>query len=133
MRIKVVTPERVLFDDEVTEAIIDTKSGQITVLPHHIPLISIIQAGEVLLRKGEEEIPLVLSGGVLEVGTEGVTILADTAEHVKEVDLERAQKAIEHAEELMKDKKFNVAEYATLQANLAKHRARLRSSKKWKK
>ena len=144
MRLKIVSPERVLFDDEVHEVIMNTKQGQITVLPNHVPLISILTPGEVLIRKeasestqegstGAGEIPLVISGGFVEVAKNQVVILADTAEHIQELDLERAQKAIDLAEQLLKDKKFDVKEYESMQYNLKKHRSRVSAFTKWRK
>ena len=144
IRLKIVSPERVLFDDEVNEVVMNTKQGQITVLPNHVPLISILTPGEVLIRKeadlstqkgstGAGDIPLVISGGFVEVVKNQVVILADTAEHIQELDLERAQKAIELAEQLLKDKKFDVKEYESMQYNLKKHRSRVSAFTKWRK
>lgn len=143
-QLKIVSPERVLFDDEVDEVILNTKLGQITVLPRHIPMISILKAGEVLIRKSGEskehagaagagEIPLVISGGFVEISRDRVVILADTAEHIQELDLERAQKAVELAEKLLKEKQFDVTEYDSMQYNLQKHQARVSVFTKWKK
>ncbi|RLC74963.1 MAG: ATP synthase F1 subunit epsilon, partial [Chloroflexi bacterium] len=92
MKLKIVSPERVLFDDEVNEVVMNAKAGQITILPNHVPLVSILVAGDVLIRKYEDvsteegsggvgEIPLVISGGFVEVAQNQVVILADTAEH----------------------------------------------------
>jgi F-type H+-transporting ATPase subunit epsilon len=133
MRLKVVSPERILFDDEVREFVIDTKSGQITVLPNHIPLVTILKAGEVLIRKEGKETPLVISGGVLELTQKQAVVLADTAEHVSELDVERAQRAVDLAKKLMAEKKFDLYEYETLRANLSKHQARVSAFTKWRR
>ncbi len=133
MQLKVVTPERILFEGDVNELVIDTKSGQITVFPNHQAMVTILKAGEAIIRTGEEERPLVLSGGILEVAQNKAVILADTAEHVNELDLERAKQAVELAEKLIVEKKFEPHEYEALQANLAKHKSRYTAATKWRK
>lgn len=142
MRLKIVSPERVMFDDDVNEVVVNTKQGQITVMPNHVPLVSILIAGDILIRKeegsqegteGVGDIPLVISGGFIEVVKNQVVILADTAEHVKELDIDRAQKAIELAEKLLQEKKFDVKEYESLRLSLAKHQARASAFTKWRK
>lgn len=133
MKLKVVSPEKILFEDDVTEMVIETKSGQITVMPHHQAMLTILKAGEVLIRKEKEETPLVISGGILEVASNQVIVLADTAEHVQQLDLQRAQEAVELAQKLMTEKKFEPHEYEALQASLAKNKARINAFTKWRK
>ncbi len=133
MHLKVVSPERVLFQDDVQELVIDTKNGQITVLPHHLAMITVLRAGQALIRKDGQETPLVLSGGLLEVAENKVIVLADTAEHISELDLERAQRAVELAKKLLSEKKYDLSEYETLLANLEKHEARVSAFTKWRK
>lgn len=133
MKLKVVSPEKTLYDDEVNEMVIETKSGQITVFPNHQAMVTILVPGEILIRKDGEETPFVISGGILEVASNQAIVLADTVEHVKELDLDRAQQAVELAQKLITEKKFEPHEYAAMQANLAKHQARVKSFTKWRK
>ncbi len=133
MQLKIVSPEQVLFDDEVNEMVIETKSGQITVFPNHQAMVTILKPGEILIRKGEEETPFVISGGILEVASNQAIVLADTVEHIQALDLERAQEAVELAERLITEKKFEPQEYEALQARLAKNKARVSAFTKWRK
>lgn len=133
MKLKFVTPERVMFEEEVESVSAMTLDGQVTILPHHIALISVLKPGEIVIKSGSAVKPVVVSGGFLEVANNQVTILADTAEHAHEVDLERAQKAIELARALMAEKKFDLREYETLKTNLDKHRVRVSAFTKWRK
>jgi F-type H+-transporting ATPase subunit epsilon len=133
MQLKVVTPERILHEGEAEELVIETKSGQITVFPNHQAMVTILKAGEALIRNEGKEEPLVLSGGLLEVARNQVVVLADTAEHINELDLERAKKAMELAKKLITEQKFEPHEYEALQANLAKHQARVSAFTKWRK
>lgn len=133
MKLRMVTPERLVFEDEVTAVTANTLMGQITVLPEHIPLVTVLKPGELLIRHNGDVKPLVVSGGFLEVGQNEVIILADTAEHVHELNIERAMKAAELAQSLLKDKQYDLPEYETLKSNLDKHQARVSSFRKWRK
>lgn len=133
MQLKVVTPERILHEGEAEELVIDTKSGQITIFPNHQAMVTILKSGEALIRNEGKEEPIVLSGGLLEVAKNKVVVLADTAEHISELDLDRAKKAMELAQKLIVEKKFEANEYEALQANLAKHQARVSAFTKWRK
>ena len=133
MHLKIVSPEQVLYDDEVSEMVIETKSGQITVFPNHQAMVTILTPGEILIRKGGEETPFVISGGLLEVASNQAIVLADTVEHIQALDLERAQEAVELAKRLITEKKFEPHEYERLQASLAKNQARVSAFTKWRK
>src|SRR5690348_8828928 len=94
IRLKIVTPERVVLETEVDSVTLTTQSGVITVLPNHIPLVSNLAPGEVHYKKAGQEELLAISGGFVEVksGNE-VLLLADSAEFGHEIDLTRAEAA----------------------------------------
>ncbi len=71
---KIATPEKVVYKDEVDAISVPTKMGEITVLPNHIPLISVLVAGEIVVRKGEEEVAMSVSGGFLKCCHQGCNI-----------------------------------------------------------
>ncbi len=80
MRFKIVTPEREVFADDVESVSLITKDGEITVLPHHITLVTILLPGEIRYKKNGEELFIAVSGGFAEVRPDGsVVVLADTA------------------------------------------------------
>ncbi|MDP2630806.1 MAG: ATP synthase F1 subunit epsilon [Candidatus Uhrbacteria bacterium] len=132
MRLNIITPERIVFSEDVDQVTIPTQDGEITVLPHHIPLVGLLKAGELLIKIGASIIPLVVSGGIVQVRADGVTILADTAERVEEIIEERAEEARKRAEQVLAEKKFDTEEYATIAAKLEKELARLHVARKWK-
>ena len=66
IKIKIVTPERTVYEDEVSQATLPTIDGEVTILPDHIPYITALKAGEIMLKKGEETIHLATSGGFIE-------------------------------------------------------------------
>src|SRR4051812_27542304 len=105
LKLKIVTPERLVFEEEVDSVTIPTLEGEIGVLPGHVPLISAIKSGDIVAKKNGEDIPMAVSGGFVEVrGDSEVVILADFAEHVADSSDEAIAKAKARAEELMKQK-----------------------------
>jgi len=100
LAIEITTPERTLWKDSVDSATIPTSEGEITVLPGHIPLVTILAPGELTLRKDGQETNFAVSTGFIRVvNGDSILILADTAEYATELELERVEKAIEEARE----------------------------------
>ena len=99
MRLDIVTAERVVYSDEVDVVVAPGVEGQLGILPHHAPLMTTLQAGELRVRKGREEFFLAISGGFLEVRPDRVIVLADAAERAGEIDIVRAEEAKRRAEE----------------------------------
>lgn len=131
IKFKIVTPERTVFEEEIDQVTLPTEEGEITVLPQHIPLISVLTAGELLVKKGNEEIAMAVSGGLIEVQKNEVTVLADTAERAEEIDLQRAEEARKRAEELKEDKiRADETQYAAAAAILEKNLARIKVARK---
>ncbi len=135
MQFKIVTPERQVFADEVSQVTMMTTMGEITVLPHHIPLVCNLVPGEIKYKKKDEELSIAVSGGFAEVRPDGsVVILADTAEHAHEIDLTRAEAARVRAEKLMSEARHkDDVDYAALAAQMEKAMARLRVGNKYRK
>src|SRR6267154_3245355 len=100
-QLEIVTPEKKVVDTAVTEAQIPGKDGYLGVLPGHAPLITELAVGEVTFRAaaGGEEQRLAVAWGFAEVLPDRVTILAETAERPSEIDVGRARKAKERAEQ----------------------------------
>ncbi len=101
MRLEIITAERVVFADDVDLVQVPGIDGELGILPHHAPLMTMIQPGELMISKDGEAQYLAISGGFLEVMANRVNILADAAEHAGEIDEERAQAAIARAQELI--------------------------------
>lgn len=130
IHLKIITPERVLFDDQIQEISLPTKEGEISVLPNHIPLICLLRAGELRIKTTAKEVPLVVSGGFAEITGKKILILADSAERIEEIDEKRAEEARERAAEQLKTVKLDSEEYAYLAAKVEKELARLRVKRK---
>lgn len=131
---KIITPERVVFSEEVDQISLMTKSGEITVLPGHIPLVTILLPGELRYKKNGKESFMAVSGGFAEVRPDGsFVVLADNAEHAHEIDIERAQAAHDRAQKLMSETAHREdVDYAALQSKVERELARLKVGNKYR-
>ncbi len=100
MMLEIITAERQVYSDEVDMVVAPGIDGQLGILPRHAPLMTILKAGELTVRKeGEEDMYVAVSGGFMEVLGNRVSILADACERSDEIDEERAQQAVQRAQE----------------------------------
>ncbi len=132
LKLKIATPERLILEEDASQVTLPTQEGQITVLPDHVPLIASLALGEIIARNGED-IPMSVSGGFVEVkhtkeGTE-VVVLANTAEHVSQIDVDRAKN---RAEELMKMKHASHVDFEHFEAELERSLNRVKVADKWR-
>lgn len=131
IKFKIVTPERTVFEAEIDQITLPTQEGEITVLPEHIPLISVLSPGELVALKNGEEVAMAVSGGMIEVRKNEVTILADTAERAEEIDMKRAEEARGRAEKLKDEKiRMDETEYAAVAALMERNLARIKVARK---
>jgi len=87
IKFEIVTPERTVMKEEILQITVPTQSGEITVLPDHIPLVSILKPGVLELKKADGEVEVIsVSGGFIEVLKNKIVILADSAERAVELD-----------------------------------------------
>jgi F-type H+-transporting ATPase subunit epsilon len=98
MKLKIVTPERIVVEDEVEAVSCMTTDGSIGILPHHVPLVTPLVIGVMSYVKNGQKLPLAVMGGLLKTDGKTVTILSDAAELSNEIDLVRAQQAKARAE-----------------------------------
>ena len=120
IKLDIVTAERVVYSEEVDLVVAPGIEGQMGILPHHAPLMTALQVGELLVRKAGEEFSLAISGGFLEVRPDRVIVLADSAERSEEIDLARAEEAKRRAEERLS--------HPTTEIDVARAEAALRRS-----
>ena len=99
MRVEIITAEREVYSEDVDVLVAPGIEGELGILPHHSPLMTALQPGEIRLRKDGEDVYMAVSSGFLEIMDNKVTILADTAERSDEIDEARVQEAMKRAEE----------------------------------
>jgi len=124
-RLEIVTAERMTFSDDVSAVLAWGVEGQLGILPHHAPLMTMLQPGDLMIRKDKEEEYLAISGGFLEVRPDKVIILSDACERVDEIDIARAEEAKRRAQETMKAGPLT-ADAAAAEAALRRSLARLK-------
>ncbi|MGH7775086.1 MAG: F0F1 ATP synthase subunit epsilon [Candidatus Binatia bacterium] len=123
--LRVVTPTRLLFDEEVDEVTAAGALGEFTVLPNHISFLTLLEIGEMSTRQGPDRHHLASSGGYAEVLDNVMTVLAHSAEYADEIDVERAQRAKERAEKTMEGLGTEDTEFIAAEAALRRALVRL--------
>ena len=129
IRLDIVTAERLVYSEDVDIVVAPGIEGELGILPHHAPLMTTLQAGELRVKESGEEYSLAISGGFLEVRPDRVIVLADTAERDDEIDLARAEAAKRRAEERLSQRTPGT-DLARAEAALRRSLARLKVAEK---
>lgn len=141
LKLKIITPERLILDEEVDQVTFPTTEGELTILPDHIPLIANLTSGDVVAVTNGEYVPVAVAGGFVEVkpfdSAQGkkteVTILADFAEHVSELSDIAIEKAKVKAEELRKQvENKGTVDFEHFSAELERSLTRVKIADKWR-
>ena len=105
LTVEIVTGERLVYSEtDVDMVVAPGTDGSLGILPRHAPLITTLTTGELRVKKGGAEQSIIVFGGFMEVTPDKVTILADTAERLEEIDLQRAEAARQRAEEAIRNR-----------------------------
>jgi len=133
IRCEIVSQDRMVFEGDVDVVILPGTEGEMGILPNHAPLLTTLKFGILRLRsQGNEEV-FTVSGGVAEIQPEIVTVLADAAENVEEIDVTRAQAARQRAEEYLKaGPPPDTDEYLALQSALQRSNLRLEAARRFR-
>lgn len=139
LKLKIITPERLVLEEMVDQVSLPTTLGEITILADHIPLITGLASGDIVATTKGEHVPIAVVGGFIEVkkGEDEITevaVLADFAEHVSELSDEKIEKAKNRAEELKKqmESKEHV-DFEHFEAELERSLTRVKIADKWRK
>jgi F-type H+-transporting ATPase subunit epsilon len=138
LKLKIVTPEKLILEEMVEQVSLPTTLGEITVLPDHISLITELTSGDVVAVIRGEHVPFAVVGGFLEVkheenGITEVAVLADFAEHVGELTDDKIEKAKARAAELSKlmENKEHV-DFEHFASELERSLTRVKIADKWR-
>ena len=129
MRLDIVTAERLVSSDQVDVVVAPGIDGELGILPNHAPLLTVLKPGEIRVVKDGEESYIAVSGGFLEVMANKVTILADTAEHASELDVQRAEEALTRAQEQVTSAASD-ADLASALASIRRSQARMKVARR---
>lgn len=132
LTLEIITPEKVVYKDEVAEVVVPTVNGEIAILPNHINLLTQINPGELIVKKGSVQQYLAITGGFLEVLDNKISILADYAVMAQDVEIARSQEAKKRAEKVMSEKATD-NELRVAQAELIKAILELKVATKHKR
>lgn len=134
IHVEITSQDRSVYSGEADIVVVPGSAGEMGILPHHSPLLSTLKFGLIKVRsKGVEEI-FTVAGGIVEVLPDQVTILADAAENIEEIDIQRAETARKKAEELLQNAvPQDTDSYLALQAALRRSNLRIDAVRKFKK
>lgn len=127
---EIVTVERLVYEEEVDSVTAPAVMGEIQVLPDHAPLITALSPGELVVEKAGEMEHFAIGGGYLEVLSNKVAIMADTAERSDEIDEARAQAARERAERMLREHPPTAEDYAAIEGALRRSLVRLQVARR---
>jgi F-type H+-transporting ATPase subunit epsilon len=133
IRCEIVSQDRNVWQGDADAVILPGVSGEMGILPNHAPLLSTLKFGILKVRyQGQEEV-FTISGGVVEIQPDLITVLADAAENVEEIDIERAEAARRRVEEMLKaGPPPDIDHYLALEASLRRSHLRLDAVKRYR-
>ncbi|HEY7288648.1 MAG TPA: ATP synthase F1 subunit epsilon [Vicinamibacterales bacterium] len=125
LKLQIVTPAAVVYSQDVQMVTLPAIDGQIGVFPHHVPLVTRIVPGEILVKKDGRDEAFAVGGGLVEVTGSEVSIVTDMAVSATDIDEGKVEEARQRAAARLRDK-LSDAEVATVNASLARAMAQLR-------
>jgi F-type H+-transporting ATPase subunit epsilon len=134
IRCEIVSQDRTVYQGDVDIVILPGAGGEMGILPHHAPVLTTLKYGVVKIRRSGKEDIFAVSGGVAEVQPDVVTILADAAENVEEIDVERAHIAKKRAEEALAQSTTKSPDaFLAIEAALRRSNLRLDVARRYRK
>jgi len=134
IRCEIVSQDRMVFEGDVDIVVLPGSDGEMGVLPHHAPLLTTLKYGFIKIRQDGQEQIFTVAGGVAEVQPQIITVLADAAENIEEIDEKRAEQARQRAQEaLTKGAEPNTDAYLAIEAALRRSNLRLDGIRRYRK
>lgn len=134
IRCEIVSQDRMVYEDDVDIVVLPGAAGEMGILPHHAPLLTTLKYGVIKVRKRGVEQVFTVAGGVAEVQPNIVTVLADAAENIEEIDVARAEQARQRAQEaLAQGVPPDTDTYLAIEAALRRSNLRLDAVRRYRK
>lgn len=134
IRCEIVSQDRLVFEGDVDIVVAPGEAGEMGILPNHAPLLTTLKFGILKVRRQNEELDFAISGGIMEVQPQIVTILADAAENVEEINVARAEAAKRRIEEILKaGPPPDLDTYLAMEAALKRSNLRIEAARKYRK
>lgn len=131
LHLKIVTPEKLVIDEEVSGVNVSTEQGAIGILPNHVNLMAKLAPGELVIKKGGKADSMAIGDGFLQVADNVLTVMTDLATYAQDIDERAVEEAKKRAEQAM-EQTLSDEEYAETLANLEKSLAQLRIKRRHK-
>lgn len=132
IRCEIVSQDRIVFSGDVDIVVLPGADGFMGILPNHSPVLTVLQFGIITIRNKEGEQYFTVAGGVAEVQPDQVTILADAAENIAEIDIQRAEQSKRRAEEMLSKEQISTDQYLAVQSALRKSTLRIDAVRRYK-
>ncbi len=133
IRCDIVSQDRMVWQGEADMVIAPGVDGDMGILPNHAPLLSLLRFGILKVRLMGDEEDFAIAGGIIEVQPDIVTVLADTAENVEEIDVARAEASKVRAEKMLKEgPPLDTDAYLAISAALKRSNLRLEAARKYR-
>lgn len=134
IRCEIVSQDRIVFQGDVDMVIVPGAAGEMGILPNHSPVLTLLKFGVVRVKQASSEQYFTVSGGVAEVQPDQVTILADAAENVEEINLQRAEEARRRAEQALKEGvKGDMDAYLQIQSAIRRSNLRIDAARRYRR
>ncbi|MBP6925841.1 MAG: ATP synthase F1 subunit epsilon [Candidatus Pacebacteria bacterium] len=135
LKFKIATPDRVVYENDVEQVSIPTTSGEITVHPNHISMVTVVKPGELRIIKDGQILPHYVAGGTLEIRPDNtMVLLANISERAEDIDIAAAEDAYNRACEAMERKDaVSDVDFAKFQGIMERELSRMNVAKKWRK
>lgn len=131
LQLTITTPLDIVYQGQVDQVTVSTESGEITILSNHVPLISRLRIGHVLIKEAGKETYFAIEGGLIDVKEDNrVIVLSDRSEQADAIDVERAEEAAKKAAEYMKNPAETGMDYAKLQSLMSKEQNRAKIARR---
>lgn len=131
LHVEIVTPYELFFDEEVDMAVVTCKDGEIGIMPGHTPVMAALTPGEIRIKQGDETRIAVATNGYAEIGHDLILIVVNAAEWVQNIDVRRAEHALQRAEARIKDPAVSAQEKTHARHGMLRAKARLKAAKRY--
>jgi F-type H+-transporting ATPase subunit epsilon len=133
IRCEIISQDRMVFEGDADIVVLPGTDGEMGILPHHAPLLTTLKIGIIKVRSGGKEVVFTVAGGIAEVQPDIVTVLANAAENVEEIDVARAEAARKRAQEILaRGVPADTDAYLKMEAALRKSNLRLDAVKRYR-
>ncbi len=134
IRCEIASQDRMVFEGDADIVVIPGEQGEMGILPNHTPLLTLLNMGIITVRQGTEEEHFTVTGGLVEIQPTIITILANAAENVEEIDIARAEAAMHRAKDLLEQgpPAEDMDRYMAIEAALKRSNLRLEAARRYR-